>query len=221
MELPFTIEQFLNVFQEYNNAIWPSQIIAYLLGVFVVICAFLKSSITDKIINGILGFFWLWIGLVYHILFFSEINNAAFGFGALFIIQGMLFLGIGLFTEKIQYRFKANTLGIIGIILVVYAMIIYPIIGAFLDHGYPYSPMFGVAPCPSTIFTFGLLLWSSQRIPWWFLVIPGIWSVIGFTAALQLGIIEDTGLFIAGILSIGLLLYRNTKISTQQLNPAT
>ena len=30
--LPFTAEQFLAVFVNYNNAIWPSQIAAYLLG---------------------------------------------------------------------------------------------------------------------------------------------------------------------------------------------
>lgn len=168
----------------------------------------------------ILGFFWLWIGVVYHILFFSKINNAAFGFGTLFIIQGLLFLGIGLFTDKIQYYFNANTFGITGIILVAYAMVIYPIIGSLLGHSYPYSPMFGVTPCPATIFTFGLLLWTNQQIAWWLLLIPGLWSVIGFTAAFQLGIVEDTGLLVSGILGIGLLLYRNMKKNSQKLNPA-
>ncbi|MEL7834278.1 DUF6064 family protein [Fodinibius sp. Rm-B-1B1-1] len=220
MELPFTTEQFLNVFQVYNNAIWPSQLIAYLFGIVAVICSFWKSPASDKIINSILGFFWLWIGVVYHILFFSEINNAAFGFGTLFIIQGLLFLEIGLFTDKIQYHFNANTFGITGIILIAYAMVIYPIIGSLLGHSYPFSPMFGVTPCPATIFTFGLLLWTNQQIPWWFLLIPGLWSVIGFTAAFQLGIVEDTGLLVSGILSIGLLLYRNMKKNSQKLNPA-
>lgn len=220
MELPFSIDEFLNVFKVYNNAIWPSQLVAYLLGATVVVCAFWKSSASDKIINAILGAFWLWIGVVYHILFFSTINSAALGFGALFIIQGLLFLSTGLFTDKIQYQFDTNIFGITGIILVAYAMVIYPIIGSLLGHGYPYSPMFGVTPCPATIFTFGVFLWTRHRIPWWLLLIPGLWSIIGFTAAFQLGIIEDTGLLVSGILGVGLLLYRNIKKSSQKIDPA-
>lgn len=220
MELPFTTEQFLNVFQAYNTAIWPSQLIAYLFGIVAVICSFWGSPASDKIINSILGSFWLWTGMIYHIRFFSEINNAAFGFGILFVIQGLLFLGMGLFADKIQYHFNASILGITGIILVAYAMVIYPIIGSFLGHSYPYSPMFGITPCPVTIFTFGLLLWTNRRIAWWLLLLPGLWSVIGFTAAFQLGIIEDTGLLVSGILGIGLLLYRNFKKNPDKLNPA-
>lgn len=220
MELPFTTEEFLNVFQAYNNSIWPLQLVAYILGVFAIVFSFWNWPTSDKIVNSILGLFWLWIGVVYHMLFFSEINTAAFGFGTLFIIQGLLFLGIGLFTDKIQYQFNANLFGVTGIILVAYAMVIYPIIGSFLGHSYPYSPMFGVTPCPATIFTFGLLLWTNQRIAWWFLLIPGLWSVIGFMAALKLGIIEDTGLLVSGILSIGLLLYRDKKKNSQKLNLA-
>lgn len=220
MELPFSIDEFLNVFKVYNYAIWPSQLVAYLLGATVIICVFWKSSASDKIINAILGIFWLWIGVVYHILFFSSINNAALGFGALFIIQGLLFLGIGLFTDKIQYQFDTNIFGMTGIILVAYAMVIYPIIGSVLGHGYPNSPMFGVTPCPATIFTFGVLLWTPHRIAWWLLLIPGLWSMIGFTAAFQLGIIEDTGLLVSGILGVGLLLYRNIKNGSKKLDPA-
>jgi len=211
MDLPFTTAQFLNVFRLYNNAIWPSQLIAYVLGVIALGCVVRKSPACDTIINTILGLFWLWTGFVYHILFFSEINKAAFGFGTLFIIQGALFIGAELFTIKIRYRFKADVFGITGIILVAFAMIIYPFIGALLGHGYPYSPMFGVTPCPSTIFTFGLLLWTNQKVAWWLLFIPGLWSVIGFTAAFQLGMLEDTGLIISGVVGVGLLVYRNAK----------
>ena len=34
--LPFTLEQFLNVFATYNKAIWPAQIAAYVLGTIAV-----------------------------------------------------------------------------------------------------------------------------------------------------------------------------------------
>lgn len=69
--------------------------------------------------------------------------------------------------------------------------------------------MFGVAPCPAIIFTFGFLLWTTGRAPSWLLVIPTLWGLIGFTAVLIRGGLEDTGLLVAGLLGTGLLLYRN------------
>jgi hypothetical protein len=47
--------------------------------------------------------------------------------------------------------------------------------------GYPYPnhPIFGVAPCPVCIFTFGLFLWARKRLPVGILVIPLIASIAG------------------------------------------
>ena len=208
MELPFTTEQFLEVFKTYNTAIWPVQIVAYLLGGLVVYLAYRPTARNDRIISLILANFWIWMGVVYHLIFFTSINIAAYGFGLIFIIQGLLFLGVGVWRDWLKFRFKWDGYGITGAILIIYAMLIYPIIGAQLGHGYPYAPMFGVAPCPATIFTFGMLLWTTQKIPWWVLVIPGLWSVIGFTAAINLGILEDMGLLVAGILGVGMLLLK-------------
>jgi hypothetical protein len=47
--------------------------------------------------------------------------------------------------------------GTCGALLVFYAMVIYPLLDSVLGHGSPQAPLFGVTPCPTTIFTFGLL----------------------------------------------------------------
>ena len=213
MELPFSTEQFLEVFKTYNTFIWPAQIVAYLLGGLAIYLAFRKTAGSNRVISLILSSFWLWMGAVYHLIFFSSINTAAYGFGVLFIIQGLLFFEVGVWKDWLKFRLEWSPFGITGGILIIYAMLIYPIIGAKLGHGYPYAPMFGVAPCPATIFTFGILLWTTNKISWWILVIPVLWSVIGFTAAINLGILEDTGLLVAGILGILLLLDRREKKS--------
>jgi len=210
-EFPFTTEQFFNVFENYNSSIWPIQIFAYLVATLALILTFFKKPVSGKLNYSILGIFWLWIGVVYHWLFFSKINKAAFIFGALFIIQGVLLLFMGFNKSKLQFLFRNDTYGLIGLILVIYAMIIYPIIGFFSGHAYPHAPMFGVAPCPTTIFTFGILLWTTHRIPPWLLVVPILWSVIGLAAAIKFGVYEDAGLIIAGITSVALLVYRNRR----------
>ena len=75
--LPFAPEQFLAVFVNYNSAIWPSQIVAYLLGGVAVTLLFLKTRKGDRIISGILALMRLWTGVGYHGLWFSAINQAA------------------------------------------------------------------------------------------------------------------------------------------------
>ncbi|HEU5103505.1 MAG TPA: DUF6064 family protein, partial [Roseiflexaceae bacterium] len=192
--LPFTIDQFLGVFERYNLAIWPMHLFAYALGITVLVLAAVKTRYSNQAISVALACFWAWMGIVYQIMFFSEINRAALGFGILFIIQAILWLVFGVVLPKLAFQLDINPYSVAGIVLIAYAMLIYPLIGTLLGHGYPRSPSFGVAPCPTTIFTFGLLLWTNARVPKSLLVIPFIWSLIGFTAAITLGIREDIGL---------------------------
>lgn len=208
MKPPFTIEQFLEVFKNYNQAVFPMQIAFYLIGVVAIYHALKPNPKSDKVISTILSFLWLWMGIVYHIIFFTVINKAAYLFGVAFILQGILLLVLGVLKNKLSFKFQFNTFGIIGLILVLFSMIVYPILGYTLGHIYPASPTFGL-PCPTTIFTFGFILMNTKKTPIAVLIIPLLWSVVGFFATIQLGILEDTSLLIAGLVTISLLFYRN------------
>ena len=59
--------------------------------------------------------------------------------------------------------------------------------------------MFGVAPCPTTIFTLGILLLLRGGWVIALSVVPLLWSFIGMAAAVQLGILEDLGMPVAGL----------------------
>jgi hypothetical protein len=69
--------------------------------------------------------------------------------------------------------------------------------------------MFGVAPCPTTIFTFGILLWTIKKVPAYLLVIPFLWSIVGISAAINLRVPQDYGLVVAGFLGTILILIQN------------
>jgi len=210
MKMPFTTEQFMQVFKNYNTAVFPVQIILYAAGITAIYFAVKKHKWSDKFIAATLSLLWLWMGIVYHIIFFAAINKAAYLFGVLYILQGGLFIYF-LFSKKhLSFKFHKNTCGVTGGILIVYAMIIYPVIGYFTGHVYPSSPTFGL-PCPTTIYTFGLLLWMDNKCPLNILVIPFLWSILGFSAAVSLGVYEDIGLLVAGLLTISMILIRNRK----------
>ncbi len=216
MNLPFTTEQFLSVFEQYNHAVWPFQVALNLLGLVALVLAARRVANSDKVVSLILAFLWLWIGTAYHLLFFTSINGAAYAFGILNVLQGAAFIYFGVLTPRLSFKFRNDAYGIVGWVFVSYALILYPVLGYFLGHVYPKSPTFGL-PCPTTIFTFGVLLWTTNRVPRLVLVIPVLWSIVGFSAALTLGIREDVGLLVAGIVSLLLLLFRDRNASRTEM----
>ncbi|WP_310556273.1 DUF6064 family protein [Flavobacterium sp.] len=210
MNPPFTSEQFLEVFKNYNQAVFPMQFLIVFLGFLMIYFTIKPNPKSDSIISFLLALFWFWMGIVYHITFFSAINKFANVFGGLFIIQSILFLVFGNNQDKLTFHFKKDIYGITGMILMIFAMIIFPILGYLFGHIYPFSPAFGL-PCPTTIFTLGLLVLNLKKRTIWILIFPILWSLIGFTAVFQFGILEDYGLIVAGLISVFLLIY-NSKI---------
>lgn len=220
MNLPFTVDEFLALLTSYNIAIWPAQAFAYALGVLATGLALWRSAVGDRIVAGVLALMWLWTGVAFHLLFFRVINPAAWGFGAGFVVQGVLLLVYGVFRNDMRFQARFNGYGIVGGLFILYAMLLYPLLGTQLGHSYPMSPMFGVAPCPVTIFTFGLLLWAEPPVPRLAMLIPFVWSVIGFIAALGMGMVEDIGLLIAGVLGSLLILQHERRLTTERLKAA-
>jgi hypothetical protein len=53
-------------------------------------------------------------------------------------------------------------------------------------------------------------------MPWHLLIIPLLWSIIGFTTALTLTIYEDIGLVVAGVIGFVLLMISNRKYKSTE-----
>jgi hypothetical protein len=200
MSLPFTIDQFLDVFRRYNEAIWPGQLLLNLLAVIAVVAAVRGGRGPSRIAAGILAALWLWVGVVYHVAFFRAINPGALLFGSVFVLEGALIAWFGVARQSLRFEVRANVATFLGFALIVYALVAYPMIGYALGHRYPSAPTFGV-PCPTTIFTFGLMLLCPP--PWLrsLIIIPAAWAVLGVSAATRLGMWEDCGLVIGAIVT--------------------
>ncbi len=215
MDIPFTVDQFFDVFETYNTAIWPAQIIDYFLGIGAVVLAFRENRVYGRIVSGILALFWIWMGIFYHMVYFSAINPVAMIFGAMFVLEGLLLIVVGSIWSRLSFGFDFKPIPITGAIFTLYAMVVYPLLGLALGHWYLRAPLFGVAPCPSTIFTFGLLLWAKRPVPIYILLVPLIWSVIGTTAAVGLQVPQDYGLGIAGVVGTALIILKNRNLKSR------
>ena len=72
-------------------------------------------------------------------------------------------------------------------------------------------------PCPTTIFTFGMLLLADRKLSFGILIIPLLWSVIGLSAAISLGMYEDIGLIVSAVAVVLLQLRRSKDKETGEI----
>lgn len=197
--MPFTVQQFLNSIASYNEAIWPAQIVLVALAVAAI--AIVWTERRAPLVTLSLATLWAWIGVVYQYRFFAPINPAAYLFAAVFLMQAALLIWYGSVRGWLRLqRPTRNTRGVVGTTMIAYSLLVYPTTAWFAGHAYPEMPTFGL-PCPVLIFTFGLFV-LAESVPWQLMVIPVLWSVVGTSAAMQLGMVEDFALLPAALIAL-------------------
>ncbi len=208
--MPFTVEQFLSVFSTYNLAVWPLQLVALLAGLAVIALLFRPGRHGSTIIAAILSAMWLVNGIGYHWTYFAAINPAARVFAAVFMLEAIILAAAAGTRTGLRFQASHSAASIFGLTCVIYALVLYPLIGWFAGHRYPAIPMFGIAPCPTTLFTIGVLLQAQWREAKWLVVIPGAWAGLGGSASFLLGVPQDYALFVAlaGLVVLALGLWR-------------
>ncbi len=52
--IPFTADQFLEVFERYNSAVWPAQLFLYAVGILAICMALQRKAEFSKVVSIIL-----------------------------------------------------------------------------------------------------------------------------------------------------------------------
>ncbi|HUD97163.1 MAG TPA: DUF6064 family protein [Woeseiaceae bacterium] len=196
MTLPFSHAEFLAVFEAYNLGLWPYTATLWVLAVAAFGVALIGRR-GQRLVTAILAIQWAWSGIAYHLVHFSTINAAAIIFGVFFLLQALL-LCQAAWHSTLQYAWRPTTRSLCGAVIAAYGLA-YPAMAAWLVGGFPRMPTFGV-PCPTTLFTTGLLLMATPLRASLF-IIPLIWAVIGGSAALLFDMTPDFALIVVGIIA--------------------
>ena len=206
-------KELLDLFARYNRAVWPGHLLAYVLAAVVLwLVARRPGETTDRVITGLLATMWLWLGVVFLGRYATQIDaGLGAAYAVLFIIQACLFVRAGIIRRDLAFTSGHGAAGWIGWAALGYALFVYPVLGIALGHGWPQAPLFGMAPCPSTIATFGLLLLVAPPLPRHLLMVPAIWAVLAPLAAVGHGVYEDVGLAVVGVLTVALVVVRDRR----------
>lgn len=207
MSVPTGAPDITGVFVSYNQAVSPAQIGLLALAIALIALARRGTLLSTRFLYAGLATLWAWCAIVFALTFMAPVMPVAFYFGFAYLLQGGAFTAMivrargGAAAPPSQARMWT------GWAMIAYALGIYPVLGAALGHGYPAGPTFG-APCPLTIYTFGVLLLATEATPAWLVVIPAAWSIVGSFAIVRWGVLEDIALPIAGITGTVLLLLK-------------
>lgn len=147
MQLPFTKEQFFNLFAAYNGALWPALIALWIASVVVSVLLLTSRRPPDRWISALLTTHWAWSALAYHLAFFTSINPAAWLFAGFFLLQAALLLWWGVVQGRLSFEPWRNAWTPMAWGLVAYSLA-YPVINAIQHQTLSRIPTFGV-PCPT------------------------------------------------------------------------
>ena len=196
MNLPFTRDQFFDVFVAYNRSLWPVALALWacaLVGTLVLA----RHRGHGRFGATVLAVQWAWAGVAYHAVFFATINPAAPLFATLFVIEAGLLFWFGVVRDQLRFSPAGSLRHVAAWTLIIYA-VLYPFLAHAEGHTFPRGPTFGV-PCPTTLLTIGWLLAADPPWPKVVALIPIGWALVGGSAAGLLGVRTDLMLWVAGI----------------------
>jgi hypothetical protein len=219
VNFPFTRQAFFDVFAAYNEGVWPFQVAAVAAALLIVGSRWGPPR-TRTMAIGVLGALWIWMGVVYHWVYFSPINPVARVFALLFVTQGILLIWAGPVRRRMSLASQpGGAQAAVGALLVVYALAGYPLVAMLAGQTYPAMPTFGL-PCPTVIFTFAVLS-ASTGTPKTLFIIPLLWAAIGTSVAVSLGVVEDYALLPAALIAMWVAyLGSRTRFATNAAVPA-
>jgi hypothetical protein len=201
------LSQFLAMYGRNNSAAWPAQILWYAAAVAIAGLALWPGRRSARLACLIAAADFAWIGIAY----FAWLNpgmNLSLAWAAVFVLQAAFLLFAGVRGDLV-FGPRRDLYWLAGAVFIVYALIGYPAAGVLGGHPLRVVPEFGLSPCATVIFFFGLVLWARPPVPRYLLLMPLAWSLVAAPPDLGRGVTADYGMLAAAVLTAGLIIWRD------------
>jgi len=200
------LKAFLATFARGNAAVWPMQLVWYAGAMAMIGLALWSRPRATQLICLLAAADLAWEGIVYFAMQRSDMN-LAWLWAAVFVLEAILLLVAGIVRRDSVIAPRWDLASVLGALFILYALVAYPIIGLLGGHSLGTLPVFGLAPCATVIFIFGLLLWGRPPAPTYLLPILLAWGLCAAPPMLATGIVADVGLVVAGVTTAGVLIW--------------
>jgi uncharacterized protein DUF6064 len=206
--LLFSARTYYRLFELYNRAIWPGQILALMLGLVILWLLHRGGARQGLIVMAILAAGWLWTAWAYLLEHYDTINWAARYFAIGFALEALLLAGTGFVRRRISFQPYGDWVHRAGFVLFLFALLVQPLIGLLIGRDWRQAEIFGVAPDPTVLATLGILLTLRQRLPWGLMIIPLIWCGLSGATLWTMGSPDAWIMPAAALAALGLAVRR-------------
>lgn len=209
--IPFTSEVYWRLLERINDAFWPLHVLTVGLGLAAL---FLALRGRTRIALILLAPAWISSGIIFHLVYYSELNWAAPWFGQAFIAQATLLLASAAFTgrrpeHRHEYKRPGGPTIWIGATIAALALLAYPLLAMAIGAGPTHAEAFGLHPDPTAIATLGILLVASRGAGTWLATpIPFLWCLIATLTLIPLEAAWALLPLAAGIVGVGTMAAR-------------
>ncbi|HSS44546.1 MAG TPA: DUF6064 family protein [Thermoanaerobaculia bacterium] len=176
--LLFSPQTYYRLFELYNAAIWPAQIVAVGLGLAIWALLRRAAAIRGRLIAAILAGCWLWVAIAFHANRYATINWAAVYFAWGFGLEAALLIWAGTVRGRLVFERPVDLANRAGLWIFLLALAVAPLVGPIIGRGWRQVEIFGVAPDPTAVATLGILLLANGRGSWALIAVPAIWCAI-------------------------------------------
>jgi hypothetical protein len=174
----YSRQTYYRLFELYNVAIWPAQIVAVVAGVSAWALLRRADLRRGRLIAAFLALCWLWVAIAFHAKRYAAINWAAVDFAWGFGVEAVLLVWTGIIRGRLVFDREGRPMARAGLAIFLFALAVQPVAGLVFGRTWRQLEFFGLAPDPTAIGTLGLLLVAAGRTRWDLIVIPAIWCVL-------------------------------------------
>lgn len=197
--LLFSPQTYQRLFELHNAALWPAQVAALAAGIVVILLGMRRSRGACILV----ALTWLLVAWLWFHQRYASINWAADWIAIGFVLQALLLLWHGLRDRPASMRGN-----VAGMAFMVFAVVAQPPLPLLLGRSWRQAEVFALAPGPTVIATFGLLL--ALRAPRHLLILPLLWCAIDGATLWAMDAPEAWLLPTAGLLAVAVTAFRRT-----------
>ena len=195
-----TSRNLFQIFERGNTAIWPLQLVCYASAAAMIGLALWQGRRASQFICLFAAAVLAWVGIVYY----GVVDNGMHLAGvwvAVFLLEAILFLVAGIVRRNLVFAPRWDLSGVLGAVVMGIGLVGFPLVEVL--SGYPMHALtvFGLSPCTTVIFFFGLLLWARPPVPKYLLLLPLAWALTSAPNDLTLGIVA--------VITVGVFIWRD------------
>lgn len=176
--LLYSARTWFRLIEQYNTALWPVHLVAMVLGLGIIVWVMRPPAWQGPAVAGTLALLWAWVAIAYLWRRYATINWAATWFAAAFVIEALGLAWAGPVRKYLTFRMRRGARGWVGLTLLLFAVLAYPLIVLLAGRGIAQGEAFGMMPDPTALGTIGVLLLAEGRWRRRLMAIPLLWCLL-------------------------------------------